>query len=78
VGAGINVRGEQTPNRNPGWKVPGYATLDLMAEYRFNERYSIKGNISNATDERYADQLYSGHYIPGAARNVQVTFSAKL
>ncbi len=78
VGAGINFRGEQTPNRNPGWTVPGYETLDLMAEYRFSERTSLKGNISNATDVRYADQLYSGHYIPGAARNLQVTLSVKL
>jgi len=78
IGAGINFRGEQTPNRNPGWKVPGYETLDLMAEYQFDERYSIKGNVSNVTNKLYADQLYTGHYIPGAGRNVQVTFSAKL
>ena len=78
LGAGINFRGEQTPNRNPGWKVPGYETLDLMAEYRFSERYTLKGNINNATDVRYADQLYSGHYIPGAARTLQLTLSIKI
>ena len=78
VGAGLNFRGEQTPNRNPGWVVPGYETLDLMAEYRFSERYVLKGNINNATNVRYADQLYSGHYIPGAARTIQVTLSIKL
>jgi catecholate siderophore receptor len=78
LGAGVNFRGEQTPNRNPGWKVPGYETLDLMAEYRFSERYSVKGNVSNVTNRLYADQLYSGHYVPGAGRNVQVTFTAKL
>ncbi len=78
VGAGVNVRGEQTPNRNPGWKVPAYATLDLMAEYRFDERYSLKGNVSNVGNTLYADQLYSGHYIPGAGRYVQLTLSAKL
>jgi catecholate siderophore receptor len=78
VGAGINFRGEQTPNRNPGWVVPGYETLDLMAEYRISERHVLKGNISNVTDVRYADQLYSGHYIPGAARTVQLTLSVRL
>lgn len=78
VGAGINFRGEQTPNRNPGWVVPGYETLDLMAEYRFSERYALKGNINNVTDVRYADQLYSGHYIPGAARTIQMTLSIKI
>lgn len=78
VGAGVNFRGEQTPNRNPGWTVPAFATLDLMAEYRFSERYSLKGNVSNVTDVLYADQLYSGHYIPGAGRYYQMTLSAKL
>lgn len=78
VGAGLNFRGEQTPNRNPGWVVPGYETLDLMAEYRFSERYVLKGNINNVTNVRYADQLYSGHYIPGAARTIQVTLSIKI
>lgn len=78
VGAGVNFRGEQTPNRNPGWVVPGYETLDLMAEYRFSERYVLKGNINNVTDVRYADQLYSGHYIPGAARTIQMTLSIKI
>ncbi|MBX9870861.1 MAG: TonB-dependent siderophore receptor [Burkholderiaceae bacterium] len=82
AGAGLNFRGEQTPNRNPGWKAPAYETLDLMLEYRFSERYSLKGNVINVTDKLYADQLYgsgtSGHYIPGSGRNVQVTFTAKL
>lgn len=78
IGAGVNLRGEQTPLRNPGWKVPAYATLDLMAEYRIDERYTVKGNISNVADRLYADQLYDGHYVPGAGRMVQVTLSAKL
>lgn len=78
VGAGVNFRGEQTPLRNPGWTVPAYATLDLMAEYKINERYTIKGNVSNVTDRLYADQLYDGHYVPGTGRLFQVTLSAKL
>jgi catecholate siderophore receptor len=78
IGAGINFRGEQTPLRNPGWKVPAYATLDLMTEYKINERYTVKGNITNVANTLYADQLYDGHYIPGAGRLIQVTLSAKL
>lgn len=77
LGAGVNFRGEQTPLRNPGWKVPAYATLDLMAEYKINERFTLKGNVSNVADRLYADQLYDGHYIPGAGRVVQLTLSAK-
>ncbi len=77
VGAGLNHRGAQTPNRNPGWEAPAFTTADVMAEYRYNEQLTFKGNVSNLTNKLYADQLYSGHYVPGAGRLVQVTGSYK-
>ncbi|MEZ5705810.1 MAG: TonB-dependent receptor [Burkholderiaceae bacterium] len=78
LGAGLNCRGKQTPNRNPGWEVPAFVTGDLMAEYMvLEERLTLKANLTNVTDKRYADQLYPGHYIPGAGRQLQVTASVK-
>lgn len=77
VGGGLNFRSSQTPNRNPGWEVPGFVTADLMAEYTFSERYTIKANLSNVTNKLYADSLYSGHYVPGAGRVFQITASMK-
>ncbi|MBK1685855.1 TonB-dependent siderophore receptor [Rhodoferax fermentans] len=77
VGAGINFRGRQTPIRNPGWEVPSWVTADVMAEYKMNEKVTLKASVSNITNKLYADQLYSGHYIPGAGRLVQVTGSFK-
>ena len=77
VGAGVNFRAEQAANRNPGWMAPAFATVDLMTEYTFSEQVSLKGNISNITNVVYADSLYSGHYIPGAGRNAQVTLNVK-
>ena len=77
VGAGLNHRGAQTPNRNPGWEAPAFTTTDVMAEYRVDEQLTFKGNVSNLTNKLYADQLYSGHYVPGAGRLVQVTGSYK-
>ena len=77
VGAGINFRGEQSANRNPGWMAPAYSTVDLMTEYTFNEKVSLKGNVSNINNVVYADSLYSGHYIPGAGRNAQLTLNLK-
>jgi len=77
VGGGLNFRSPQTPNRNPGWEVPGYVTADLMAEYSVNERVTLKANLSNITNKLYADAVYSGHYVPGAGRTFQVTASMK-
>ena len=75
VGGGINFRSSQTPNRNPGFEVPGYFTGDLMAEFRVNDQFTLKANLTNVTNRLYADQLYSGHYIPGAGRVFQLTGS---
>jgi catecholate siderophore receptor len=77
VGTGINFRSEQAPNRNPGWLAPGFATLDLMSEYKFDERYTVKANLTNVANKLYADSLYTGHYVPGAGRMAQVTLNVK-
>lgn len=77
AGAGINFRGSQTPNRNPGWDAESWVTGDLMAEYTVNKSFAVKANLTNVSNKLYADQLYSGHYIPGAGRMLQVTGSVK-
>ncbi|MCB1954215.1 MAG: TonB-dependent siderophore receptor [Rhodocyclaceae bacterium] len=78
AGGGVNFRSRQQPNRNPGWYAPGYATVDLMAEYTFvPDRFIVKANVTNLFDKLYADQLYPGHYIPGAGRTFQVTATLK-
>jgi catecholate siderophore receptor len=48
-----------------------------MTEYTFSERLALKANVSNVNNVVYADSLYTGHYIPGAGRNVQVTLNVK-
>lgn len=74
VGAGLNFTSKQNPTRS-AFSVPAHLTMDVMAEYRPTDKWTIKGNISNLTNKYYASELYPGHYIPGAARNVQVTAS---
>ena len=44
-----------------------------MAEYSFDEKTSLKLNVTNLTDKLYADSLYRGFYAPGAPRSVQMT-----
>jgi catecholate siderophore receptor len=82
AGVGLNFRSQQAPAdiSNPAngiYHAPGFGTLDLMAEYAINQTYTVKGNVSNVANKLYADQVYRGHYIPGAGRLVQVTLSAK-
>ena len=76
VGGGINLRGKQATLNN-SHSVKGYATADLMVEYKIDERFVVKTNLTNITNELYADALYNGHYIPGAGRLLQMTLSAK-
>ncbi len=78
VGAGLNGRGKQKPNRNPDFFVPSFITGDLMAEYQLvPDRVVLKANLSNVTDKLYGDSLYTTHYIPGAGRVFQLTGSFK-
>ncbi len=77
LGTGVNFRSEQTPATNPGVVAPGYATLDLMGEYKFNEKVVLKVNLTNALDKLYADGLYTTFYTPGPGRNLQATLNLK-
>jgi catecholate siderophore receptor len=82
LGGGINFRSKQAPADTPNpangiWQAPGYATIDLLAEYRINDTYTVKANVNNVTNKYYADTLYRGHYIPGAGRVVQVNMTAR-
>jgi catecholate siderophore receptor len=78
IGGGLNYRSKQNPTRT-AWAVPSFTTADLMAEYRVGggDKFIFKLNVNNVTNKLYADQLYPGHYIPGAGRLVQLTSSIK-
>jgi len=78
VGAGLNARSAQTPNRNPaGIVAPRWVTGDLLAEYNVSDQIGFKVNVLNVTNKYYADSLYTGHYIQGAPRTVTGTLTAR-
>jgi catecholate siderophore receptor len=78
LGGGVNARSSQTPNRNPaGIVAPKFATVDLIAEYAFSPQVAFKLNVINLADKLYADSLYTAHYIPGQARTVYATVTAR-
>ncbi len=76
VGGGLTFRGKQKPTRSE-FDVQPFVVGDLMAEYTHSDALSFKLNVSNVTNKLYADQLYPGHYIPGAGRLTQLTASYK-
>ena len=78
LGGGLNARSSQTPNRNPvGIVAPSFVTGDLMAEYTMSDAVGFKLNVNNVTNKLYADSLYTGHYIPGLGRKIQLTMTAR-
>ncbi|TBO30291.1 TonB-dependent siderophore receptor [Aquabacterium lacunae] len=77
VGGGLTHRSKQTPLTSRVVTAKAFTTLDLMAEYTISERYSVKLNVKNATNELYADSLYGGFYAPGAARSAELTLKAR-
>ncbi len=73
VGGGLNYRGKQSPEGSRHIVADSFVTFDAMAEYTMTETTTLKLNVTNLTDELYADSLYRGFYVPGAARTVQLT-----
>ncbi len=73
IGGGLNYRGKQNPEGARHVQADSFVTFDAMAEYTITETTTLKLNVTNLTDELYADSLYRGFYVPGAARTVQLT-----
>jgi catecholate siderophore receptor len=73
LGAGLNARSAQTPNRNPaGIVAPGFASVDLLAEYAVTPAMALKLNIISATERPYADSLYRALHSGAAAHGIPV------
>jgi len=79
AGGGVDFRSSQAPAdvTAPPWEAPGFATVDLMAEYLINDQFSLRGNLTNVANKYYGDSLYRGHYVPGTGRLLQMTLSAR-
>jgi catecholate siderophore receptor len=75
LGGGLNARSSDTPQQST-ITAPRYVTADLMGEYDLGP-VLFKLNVTNVTNELYADMLYRGHYIAGKPRTVQFTTAVK-
>lgn len=77
IGGGLNYRGEQAPDGARQLVAKSFITVDAMVEYSFDEKTSLKLNVTNLSDKLYADSLYRGFYSPGAPRAVQLTLKSR-
>jgi catecholate siderophore receptor len=75
MGGGLNARSSDRPQQST-ITAPRYITGDLMTEFEA-EHATFRLNVTNVTDEHYADMLYRGHYIPGKGRTVQLNMTLK-
>ena len=78
LGAGVNARSGQQPNRNPGFYAPKFVTTDVMAEYAvLQDQLLFKLYVSNVSNKLYADQLYTAFYVPGTGRVTSISGTYK-
>jgi catecholate siderophore receptor len=73
LGVGANYRGRQNPEGQRSYTARGFVSFDAMAEYSLSETVTLKLNVTNLGNTRYADTLYRGFYQPGAPRRVDLT-----
>ena len=75
------VRGNENNRHQPNdevegsGKLPGYAVVNLTADYRFARDWTLFGRVDNLFDKRYYASSYNELWVaPGAER--QVTLAA--
>ena len=77
IGGGTQFVDDRFNNNTETRFAPGYWLFDAMASYDVSERFTLRLNINNLTDERYIDRVGGGHFIPGAARSATLTTQVK-
>lgn len=78
VGGGFQFVGDRFNGNAGGARIaPAYWTVDATVAYKFTEKFSLRLNIYNLTDERYVASVGGGHFIPGAGRSAALTASFK-
>jgi catecholate siderophore receptor len=49
-----------------------YWLYSMMGSYRVNEHISLQINGMNLSNAKYVERGYSGHFLPGPGRAVQI------
>jgi catecholate siderophore receptor len=77
LGGGANYVGERTNSTTTVRTASGYWLADVTAAYNVNERFTLRLNVSNLTNERYIDRIGGGHFVPGPGRLAMLTADFK-
>jgi catecholate siderophore receptor len=77
LGGGANYVGERTNSTTTVRTAPAYWLADMTAAYHVNERFTLRLNVSNLTNERYIDRVGGGHFVPGPGRMAMLTTDFK-
>jgi iron complex outermembrane recepter protein len=76
LGMGVNYTSDNYTNNANTLKLDAYYLLDAALWYRFN-RYEIKLNVNNLTDQfYYRDAIFGNQFFVGPSRNFLVSFRA--
>ncbi|MDU8923855.1 TonB-dependent siderophore receptor [Pasteurellaceae bacterium LIM206] len=77
IGAGVRYVGGTVDEQYwPGYKVPSYTLVNLMAQYDFADNWRLQINVNNLTDKKYLAGCSYYCYF-GAERNITATVSYK-
>ena len=75
IGGGARYVSGRYTNVSNTRHVDKYWVADATVGYDINERTTVRVNAFNIFDERYADQLGGGHFVPGAGRSAVATLA---
>ncbi|QIK78406.1 TonB-dependent siderophore receptor [Sphingomonas piscis] len=77
VGGGARFVSERFTNSNGGTRrrVDGYWVADATLGYKVTRNATLRANVFNIFDKRYADQIGGGHFVPGPGRSAIATLS---
>lgn len=85
IGTGLQYLGDTLVSRssatagNGAYVAPEYWLWDAMVSYKFSEKFSLRLNIYNLSDERYVDRAGGvvNNFVPGQGRSAALTASIK-
>ena len=75
LGGGVRYVGGRYTNVANTRHVGDYWVADATVGYDISDQLTLRVNAFNIFDERYADQLGGGHFVPGAGRSAVATLA---